>query len=135
MLVFGLVFVVIASLKTLAKGRPHLRWTRWLPSGIAFAIGFINTPSFSIARLVGGLISYHVTRRAAASTTNSRAGANAASSDNAHLENIGLIIVASGFVLGEGLASVVGLIVKSAGAGPISCWGCDLGGGGYCGGC
>lgn len=93
---------------------------------IAFAIGFINTPSFSIARLIGGLISYFAMKRHRSN--------NPGASDS-HLENIGLIIVASGFVLGEGLASIVGLVVKSAGAGPLSCWGCDLGGGGYCGGC
>lgn len=45
------------------------------------------------------------------------------------------IIIASGFVLGEGLGSIVGLVTKSLGLGAVSCWGCDSGGGGYCGGC
>lgn len=92
----------------------------------AFAIGAINTPNFSLARLIGGLISLYISRRSITSPNSGRPS---------HLENITLIIVASGFVLGEGLASVVGLVVKSAGGGPISCWGCGLGGGGYCGGC
>ncbi|SCV70481.1 BQ2448_1875 [Microbotryum intermedium] len=109
MVIFGLAFVVLT----------------------AFAIGFINTPSFSIARLIGGLVSFSVTRQTA-----QRRGNNASDETaNAHLENIGLIIVASGFVLGEGFASVVGLATKSAGLGPASCWGCGSGGGGYCGGC
>lgn len=95
---------------------------------IAFAIGFINTPSFSLARLVGGLISLYYTRRSSSSSSSSGPAA--------HLEHFGLIIVASGFVLGEGFSSVVGLLLKSAGHGePVSCWGCNLGGGGYCGGC
>ncbi|ORY65650.1 OPT oligopeptide transporter protein-domain-containing protein [Leucosporidium creatinivorum] len=126
MLIFGISFVVLAGVKMVFKGRQTLGWTRFVPSGIAFAIGFINTPSFSIARLIGGLISYFAMKRHRS---------NHAGASSSHLENIGLIIVASGFVLGEGLASIVGLVVKSAGGGPLSCWGCDLGGGGYCGGC
>lgn len=93
---------------------------------IAFAMGFINTPSFSIARLIGGLISLYYT-----SSTSRRS----TSSTPSHLQNITLIVIASGFVLGEGLASVVGLGAKSAGFGPVSCWGCGAGGGGYCAGC
>lgn len=123
MLIFGLTFVALTGLKLVTGGRG---WTKYIPSGIAFAIGCINTPSFSMARLIGGLISFFAMRR------RTRMQGGRASS---HLENIGLIIVASGFVLGEGLASIVGLVVKSAGGGPLSCWGCDLGGGGYCGGC
>ncbi|POW02353.1 hypothetical protein PSHT_12148 [Puccinia striiformis] len=34
----------------------------FLPSGIAFALGMINTPSFSIARFIGGFIAYKVER-------------------------------------------------------------------------
>ena len=93
----------------------------------AFAIGFLNTPSFSIARLIGGLISYYMTRK--------RRSHHPDSTTPSHLENINLIIVASGFVLGEGIASIVGLVVKSLGGGPISCFGCHLGGGGYCASC
>ncbi|GAA5926555.1 uncharacterized protein JCM15063_000307 [Sporobolomyces koalae] len=127
MIVFGLVFVGLSSLKMIARAKQHeWTWAKWLPSGIAFAIGFINTPSFSLARLVGGLISLFYTRRTPSSSTGPAA----------HLEHFGLIIVASGFVLGEGFASVVGLLLKSTGHGnPISCWGCGAGGGGYCGGC
>ncbi|GAA5826886.1 hypothetical protein JCM3770_003360 [Rhodotorula araucariae] len=151
MLLFGALFVVLAALKTVGKARlaalegrrdgvdgreeeekerRRWAWTRWIPSGIAFAVGFINTPSFSLARLVGGLISlYYTSLSPSARAAPPRRGAS-------HLEHFGLIIVASGFVLGEGLASVVGLLAKSAGVGgPASCWGCGLGGGGYCGGC
>lgn len=129
------------------------RWTRWIPSGyvqlrvfgcyliadtlsvhrIAFAVGFINTPSFSLARLVGGLVSLHYTRKRARTYPPSL---NSRNSGAAHLEHFGLVLVASGFVLGEGLASVVGLGLKSADVGgPATCWGCGIGGGGYCAGC
>jgi hypothetical protein len=47
-----------------------------------------------------------------------------------------VIVIASGFVLGEGLMSIVGLGMKSAGVGgPVSCWGCHRGEGGYCSSC
>ncbi|KAJ8293778.1 putative oligopeptide transporter [Rhodotorula toruloides] len=142
MLIFGTIFVVLAALKAIGKVKLEssesdavsessrvktLGWTRWIPSGIAFAVGFINTPSFSLARLVGGLISLYYTRK--------QVRTNGAASGASHLEHFGLVVVASGFVLGEGLASVVGLVLKSAGVGgPATCWGCGVGGGGYCGG-
>ncbi|BGP41190.1 OPT super [Rhodotorula kratochvilovae] len=153
MLLFGALFVVLAALKAVGKvrlaalegaadgfsgrdveeRRRRWAWTRWIPSGIAFAVGFINTPSFSLARLVGGLISLYYTRLSPSARSSP---SSSSSSTSAHLEHFGLIIVASGFVLGEGLASVVGLLAKSAGVGgPVSCWGCGVGGGGYCGGC
>jgi uncharacterized oligopeptide transporter (OPT) family protein len=82
---------------------------------VAFAIGFLNTPSFSLARLVGGIVEYiYHTSRA------SRGG------------DIRLVVVASGFVLGEGVMSVVCLLLRMFGIGVASCWGCDFG---MCGGC
>ncbi|BGP56365.1 OPT super [Rhodotorula sphaerocarpa] len=154
MLVFGTAFVALAALKAVGKaklaaageggsgmlaedeeGISRWKWTRWIPSGIAFAVGFINTPSFSLARLVGGLISLHYTRKRARSAPGT-ASSSSSSTGASHLEHFGLVLVASGFVLGEGLASIVGLGLKSAEAGgPATCWGCGVGGGGYCGGC
>jgi uncharacterized oligopeptide transporter (OPT) family protein len=86
---------------------------------IAFAVGLINTPQFSIARLIGGIIAYSYTRRQGSPA----------------LDNVPLVVFASGLVLGEGFASVLGLAVRAVGVGPLSCWGCDVGGGGYCSSC
>ena len=88
-----------------------------MPSGIAFAIGFLNTPSFSIARFIGGLAEflYHRHRQ-----------------NSGRQKDIKLIIVASGFVLGEGVISVVSLVLKTFGVGAVSCAGCVAG---LCGGC
>ncbi|KAF8558162.1 OPT superfamily oligopeptide transporter [Imleria badia] len=115
MLLFALLFSVIASFKLMAvqRGWPY---TRWIPSGVAFAIGFLNTPSFSLARFVGGLIEYWYHRSVA------KTGG----------EDIRLIVIASGFVLGEGVVSIVSLILRTWGVGVASCWGC---GGGICAGC
>ncbi|KAH9933658.1 OPT oligopeptide transporter protein-domain-containing protein [Epithele typhae] len=111
----ALLFGALAGLKARAAraGRPH---AAWLPSGVAFAIGFLNTPAFSLARLVGGVVEHwYYTRRGG----RERAG-------------IRLVVVASGFVLGEGVVSIVALGLRTAGVGVAGCWGC---GHGLCGGC
>ncbi|GAA6060792.1 hypothetical protein JCM10212_005441 [Sporobolomyces blumeae] len=144
MVVSGAVFAGLAAVKMISRAREvhgnGWRWARYIPSGIAFAIGFINTPSFSLARLVGGVISLYYTRQASTRSPSTSTSTSSSSSSSrrtpSHLDHFGLIIVASGFVLGEGFASVVGLVLKSAGHGnPVSCWGCGRGGGGYCAGC
>lgn len=119
MIIFGCIFAVVSGIKyigPLLKRGPPPTFVAYLPSGIAFAIGFLNTPSFSLARLVGGIVALQ-TRK--------------------HGETPLLVIVAaSGFVLGEGVASIVGLVLTGSGQSAISCWGCRLGNGGYCsGGC
>ncbi|KAF7374839.1 OPT superfamily [Mycena sanguinolenta] len=45
MLSFATLFGVISALKILADRR-QLSYAKWIPSGVAFAIGFLNTPSF-----------------------------------------------------------------------------------------
>ncbi|KIY73454.1 oligopeptide transporter [Cylindrobasidium torrendii FP15055 ss-10] len=115
MLAFAIIFAAVAAWKNYAARRG--KWyTKWIPSGVAFAIGFLNTPSFSIARLLGGVLEHIYRTRVA----------------KADSQDIRLIVVASGFVLGEGVTSVISLILRSCGVGAISCWGC---GHGMCGGC
>ncbi|KAL1739136.1 OPT oligopeptide transporter protein-domain-containing protein, partial [Schizophyllum fasciatum] len=57
MLAFGLLFAFLAALKTYGA-RTGAPYARYVPSGVAFAIGFLNTPSFSIARLIGGAVEH-----------------------------------------------------------------------------
>ena len=115
MLAFAGVFGAVAAGKAYAA-RAGSRWARWAPSGVAFAIGFLNTPAFSLARLVGGVAEHVYYRRAGG---RERGG-------------IRLVVVASGFVLGEGVVSVVSLVLRTFGVGVASCVGC---GHGMCGGC
>ena len=115
MLSFAIIFGLVSAFKTVAQRR-QLWYAKWIPSGVAFAIGFLNTPSFSLARLVGGIVEYIYHTRVA----------DSGSSD------IRLIVIASGFVLGEGVVSVVTLVLRTFGVGAASCWGCDSG---MCGGC
>lgn len=123
MVIFGAIFGLLSAAKYILPLMPSSKasttgWLRYLPSGIAFAIGFLNTPSFSLARLIGGYVAYRTSRRTGGQTP------------------LLVIVCASGFVLGEGVISVVGLVMASAGLGAVSCVGCRVGGGGYCaGGC
>jgi len=114
MMMFAIIFGLLSVVKNYASHR-QLSFARWIPSGVAFAIGFLNTPSFSLARLIGGIVEY-VYHRHTSSTS----------------RNIGLIIIASGFVLGEGVMSIVGLILQTFGVSVASCWGCLHG---LCPGC
>ncbi|KAG6373370.1 OPT oligopeptide transporter protein-domain-containing protein [Boletus reticuloceps] len=115
MLLFALLFSVVAGVKLMAVRRCW-PYARWIPSGVAFAIGFLNTPSFSLARFIGGLIEFWYHRRIA------KTGG----------QDIRLIVIASGFVLGEGVVSIVSLALRTWGIGIASCWGC---GGGICAEC
>ncbi|KAF6831681.1 oligonucleotide transporter (OPT oligopeptide transporter) [Colletotrichum plurivorum] len=89
----GLVFAVTTIIRTTATGKP---WRSAVPGGIAVAVGMYNVPSFTLARTVGGLLSwYWVSQRGQSSTP--------------------LIVLASGFILGEGFLSIINLILQSVG--------------------
>ncbi|CAE6414382.1 unnamed protein product [Rhizoctonia solani] len=112
----AIIAALIASFKVQALGRGKW-WAKWIPSGVAFAIGFLNTPSFTIARLIGGIAELLYRRRVARLRLQEQS-----------TSDVGIIILASGFVLGEGVASIIGLVMKSFGVGVISCGGCWPGG-------
>ncbi|KAG9013964.1 hypothetical protein FRB94_004344 [Tulasnella sp. JGI-2019a] len=121
MLWFGLAAVIVAAIKVRASSMNH-PWAKWVPSGVAFAMGFLNTPNFSMARLVGGIIEvwYHSRQK--------RRQKGGEGDVQPALSGISIIVVASGFVLGEGVVSILGLALKSFGI-EGSCWGCS---GGIC---
>ncbi|KAF8984201.1 hypothetical protein BGZ46_008611 [Entomortierella lignicola] len=100
--------------------RRRPRWVNFLPSGIAFAIGMYNLPNFTLARFVGGVVSlwwdWHCKKYA-----------NHPSAKYAKLGRVFLIIIASGFVLGEGTLSILNLILKTANIHSTSCVGCYAG--------
>jgi uncharacterized oligopeptide transporter (OPT) family protein len=62
MVIFAIISAATSGLKSYS-GRKGSAYTKYIPSGVAFAIGFLNTPSFSIARLLGGLTEYLYYRR------------------------------------------------------------------------
>ncbi|KAJ4364858.1 OPT super [Ascochyta clinopodiicola] len=69
-------------------------WIDFVPGGIAVAVGMYNTPSFTLARTVGGLISLWWRRWKGNSETP-------------------IIVLASGLILGEGLFSIMNLLLAS----------------------
>ncbi|KAF2130473.1 OPT superfamily oligopeptide transporter [Dothidotthia symphoricarpi CBS 119687] len=69
-------------------------WIDFIPGGIAVAVGMYNTPSFTLARTIGGLLSLWWRRWKGRSETP-------------------IIVLASGLILGEGLFSIVNLLLAS----------------------
>ncbi|KAF7558373.1 hypothetical protein G7046_g5783 [Stylonectria norvegica] len=89
----GALFAVATVARTIAVGK---RWRSLIPGGIAVAVGMYNIPSFTLARTAGGLFAWywvHVMGRT----------------------NTPLIILASGFILGEGFLSIVNLFLQAFG--------------------
>ncbi|KAK3315250.1 OPT oligopeptide transporter protein-domain-containing protein [Apodospora peruviana] len=72
------------------------RWQALIPGGIAVAVGMYNVPSFTLARTIGGVLSWWWRSRM-------------------RWRDTPLIVLASGFILGEGFLSIVNLIMQSFG--------------------
>ncbi|KAL9124438.1 MAG: hypothetical protein Q9217_006231 [Psora testacea] len=87
----GAIFTVLTVLRVTGQGK---WWQAWVPGGIAVAVGMYNVPSFTLARTVGGLVNWywriHWGR-----------------------EDTPVIVLASGLILGEGLVSIVNLLLAS----------------------
>ncbi|KAJ1675745.1 OPT super [Spiromyces aspiralis] len=98
---------------------------RWWPSGIAFAIGIYNSPNFTLMRVLGALaatawVGWYTKRRMQRDglTASSNSDVGAAVHRLRALRSrasVMAIVVASGFVLGEGTFSFFTLIAKAIG--------------------
>lgn len=100
-MLFGAIFGVISIIKnTVPKSSPKHKYLVYLPNGIAVGIGIYNTPNFTLARFLGGLVAYAWIKHA---------GKNHAD------EKVKMVIVSSGLVLGEGLMSGVTMLLTSLG--------------------
>ncbi|KAF9384272.1 hypothetical protein CPC16_008500 [Podila verticillata] len=102
------------------RGSSKPKWLKYVPSGIAFAIGIYNLPNFTLARFAGGVVSVWWDKHC------QKYGKDP-SAKYARLGRVFLIIIASGFVLGEGTLSIVNLFLKTFGVSPWSCVGCYAG--------
>lgn len=84
------------------------KYSKYIPSGVAVGIGIYNTPSFTLARFCGGLFaSYWMKYRVNKPSSNN--------DNNEYNASLKIVILSSGLVLGEGLFSVVSLIMTSLG--------------------
>lgn len=96
---FFFIFAAIAVAKnTIPRTHKYHRYLVYLPSGVAVGIGIYNTPSFTLARFLGGLVSWYWLSRSRDS-----------------LARVSMIIFSSGLVLGEGVFSAVTLMFTSLG--------------------
>ncbi|KAG9233030.1 oligopeptide transporter-like protein [Amylocarpus encephaloides] len=88
----AIIFGITTIIRILNTGK---KWHPWIPGGIAVAVGMYNVPSFTLARAMGGFINYYwksYRRR----------------------EETPIVILASGLILGEGVVSIVNLLLASA---------------------
>ncbi|KAM9906378.1 hypothetical protein OXX69_006826 [Metschnikowia pulcherrima] len=100
-ILFGVVFGAISLLKnTLPKSSPYHKYIVFLPNGVAVGIGIYNTPNFSIARFLGGVMAYYYIHKAAKHNAD---------------QKVKMVIVSSGLVLGEGLLSGFTMLMTSMG--------------------
>ncbi|GFF69364.1 putative oligopeptide transporter YGL114W [Aspergillus udagawae] len=111
-------------------------WRAWVPGGIAVAVGIFNVPSFTLARAIGGVIAWWWSRsHTSTSTTSSSevpgetvadqtpggsrvpaavAGKTAEqAAREADAASSSVVVLASGLILGEGIISIVNLLLAS----------------------
>lgn len=100
-MLFGLVFGAISVLKnTLPSTCKYHKYLVYLPNGVAVGIGIYNTPNFTLARFLGGVLAYTWMRYAKKGHAD---------------QKVKMIIVSSGLVLGEGLLSGFTMLLTSLG--------------------
>ena len=100
-LLFGAIFVLTTILRIcLLAYKDSKPWCAklhpWIPGGIAVAVGMYNTPSFTLARTAGGIISLWWIKWKGRGETR-------------------VIVLASGLILGEGVVSILNLVLASMG--------------------
>lgn len=98
---FGIIFACISLIKNSVSSNSKIHKSLvYLPNGVAVGIGIYNTPNFTIARFLGGVIGYVWINHMKSSRLQSD-------------KRIAIIIFSSGLVLGEGLLSVVVMLLTS----------------------
>ncbi|KAL4879361.1 OPT oligopeptide transporter protein-domain-containing protein [Aspergillus karnatakaensis] len=138
----GAVFVAVTIVRIIAAspiangGRPNgtpAPWRSFVPGGIAVAVGIFNVPSFTLARAIGGLIAWWWARSSAkkqdtassvqlqtdSSENDERSAINgkdiSKATDDADAASSSVVVLASGLILGEGIVSILNLVLASGG--------------------
>ncbi|KAK2808524.1 hypothetical protein FQN49_008707 [Arthroderma sp. PD_2] len=96
-------------------------WRAWVPGGIAVAVGMYNVPSFTLARAIGGvivLVWQHRTKltqfaRALRILRQEQEPSRAQDEEEEDATSSTIVILASGLILGEGVVSIVNLVLAS----------------------
>ncbi|SCU77987.1 LADA_0A03202g1_1 [Lachancea dasiensis] len=95
-IVLGTIFAVLSLVKNLYRDKGY-KWLLWIPSGVAVGVGIYNSPSFTLARVIGGCFA-HVWLRTHRGDTSAKTS---------------MIVFSSGLVLGEGVCSIFNMIFTS----------------------
>ncbi|KAL5339871.1 OPT oligopeptide transporter protein-domain-containing protein [Aspergillus crustosus] len=132
---------IIAASPIANGGHPNgtpAPWRSWIPGGIAVAVGIFNVPSFTLARAIGGLIAWWWARSSAKNsdeqkhiaTSSTQHGTETSegeehpasngkdashTTDDADAASSSVVVLASGLILGEGIMSIVNLLLASGG--------------------
>lgn len=92
-IILGCAFAVLSLVRNCYRDR-NRKWLVYVPSGVAVGVGIYNTPSFTIARFIGGVV--------------------ASLWMNSQHFNLGaktkMIVFSSGLVLGEGICSIFNML-------------------------
>jgi OPT family oligopeptide transporter len=137
--VFGIIWVFITALRIATASPAFSRngnpppWRSWIPGGIAVAVGIFNVPSFTLARAIGGIIAWWWSRKHSETANQPVAGGNTngsgpstesetsesgpssavQASEKADAASSAVVVLASGLILGEGIMSIVNLLLAS----------------------
>lgn len=87
----GALWCVLTAVRIWGNGRGSW-WAKFVPGGIAVAVGMYNVPSFTLARAVGGFVSAYWRGWKGR-------------------EEETIVVLASGLILGEGVMSIVNLVL------------------------
>jgi OPT family oligopeptide transporter len=131
--------IATASSSFSKDGQPPA-WRSWIPGGIAVAVGIFNVPSFTLARAIGGIIAWWWSRKHSKTNTGHPAAPGnpnglgssthteteselrsarelptpaEQASEKADAASSTVVVLASGLILGEGIMSIVNLLLAS----------------------
>ncbi|CAO3597280.1 unnamed protein product [Absidia cylindrospora] len=123
---FSMIFGVVVLIQELSMGyQCATGWRSYLPQGMAFSIGMYNSPSFTLARVIGGLMTYYWHRycdQRPAAQEEDEDGDNDSQKlgdfwlDPRYRSKVGkvlIIIIGSGFVLGEGTFALLNMVMHA----------------------
>lgn len=96
-LVFIIFFGIISLIKNSLQFSHHKKIFKYFPNGVSVGVGLYNIPNFTIARFAGGLIAYMFQR-------------HCNNNSNDEIKTI-IIIASSGLILGEGLSTIVSMLL------------------------
>lgn len=108
---FAVILGAVWAVGTVWK-QGEWKWGRWVPGGVAVAVGMYNVPSFTLARAVGGGVQWWWERRVMGGAGGRVRGRDGNGEGGGQT---GLIVVASGLILGEGVVSLGNLVMANWG--------------------